>query len=162
MSEIHKQVTQHPRQRCYFCGSEGPIETHHIVPRRHDGSDDETNLVDLCPTCHERLEALYNKRFYESISGENLKNDGTTQENKQHNKNIETVRKTIVMKVKNLSDEYPQTTGAPVTAVKNAVYEQEKERGFIETRSEVERQIEYLVKSEGKLYRPDLSHLASP
>jgi len=67
MSE-HKGVTQHPRQRCYFCGSDGPIQTHHVVPRRYDGSDDEENLVDLCCNCHQRLEKLYDKRFYEEIS----------------------------------------------------------------------------------------------
>jgi len=68
MTDIHKQVTQHPRQRCYFCGSEGPIETHHIVPRRHDGDDHESNLVDLCANCHQRLEALYDKRFFDKIA----------------------------------------------------------------------------------------------
>jgi hypothetical protein len=68
MSEIHKDVVQHPRQRCYFCGSEGPIETHHIVPKRFDGTDSEENLVDLCANCHRRLESLYNKRFYEKMS----------------------------------------------------------------------------------------------
>jgi hypothetical protein len=66
MSE-HKGVTQHPRQLCYFCGSEGPIQTHHIVPQRHGGNDEEENLVDLCPTCHERIERLYDKRFYQRI-----------------------------------------------------------------------------------------------
>jgi len=70
MSDLHKQVNQHPRQRCYFCASEGPIETHHIVPRRYNGSDEDVNLVDLCPTCHERLEALYDDRFYESLGVE--------------------------------------------------------------------------------------------
>lgn len=68
MTEIHKQVTQHPRQRCYFCGSEGPIETHHIVPRRHDGDDHESNLVDVCANCHQRLEALYDQRFFDKIA----------------------------------------------------------------------------------------------
>jgi|GEM_PF-2251550 len=52
-------VRQIGRDTCYFCGSEGPIERHHIVPRRYDGPDEESNLVDLCPTCHERLERLY-------------------------------------------------------------------------------------------------------
>lgn len=47
------------RETCYFCNSEGPLETHHIVPRRYDGSDHSGNLVDLCPTCHKRLEDLY-------------------------------------------------------------------------------------------------------
>lgn len=67
MSEIHKDVVQHPRQRCYFCGSEGPIETHHIVPKRFDGTDNEENLVDLCANCHRRLEKLYDKRFYKKL-----------------------------------------------------------------------------------------------
>lgn len=62
-----KGVTQTPRTNCYFCGSEGPIETHHIAPQQFDGSDDESNLVDLCPTCHERLERLYDKSFYQEL-----------------------------------------------------------------------------------------------
>ena len=53
---------------CYFCGGgEGVLESHHIVPQRFGGSDAGENLVDLCPTCHERLERLYNKRFYRSL-----------------------------------------------------------------------------------------------
>jgi len=68
MSETRKGVTQHPRRNCYFCGSEGPIETHHIIPQRHNGNDDECNLVDLCPTCHERLERLYNDEFFRVVA----------------------------------------------------------------------------------------------
>jgi len=67
MNSNRKHVNQHPRSDCFFCGSEGPIETHHVVPRRFDGSDSSENLVDLCPTCHRRLESLYNARFYESL-----------------------------------------------------------------------------------------------
>jgi len=67
MATNDKDVNQHPRQYCYFCGSEGPIETHHIVPRRHDGSDDDSNLVDVCPTCHQRLEHLYDEGFYREL-----------------------------------------------------------------------------------------------
>jgi len=65
-----KGVTQHPRQLCYFCGSEGPIQTHHIVPQRFNGSDLKENLVDLCPNCHERIERLYDKSFYDSLGVE--------------------------------------------------------------------------------------------
>lgn len=60
----------HPRENCYFCG-EGTreiLETHHVVPRRFDGSDDDENLVDVCPTCHEKLEKLYGPRFYEQLA----------------------------------------------------------------------------------------------
>jgi len=78
MSQEHKQVVQHSRPRCYFCGSEGPIETHHIIPQRHSGSDDENNLVDLCPTCHERLERLYDKKFYKNITEVEMDGDNQT------------------------------------------------------------------------------------
>ena len=81
MSNTRKGVTQHPRQNCYFCGSEGPIETHHIIPQRHGGSDDESNLVDLCPNCHRRLETLYNKRFYDFVSEIDLDSKPTTDDN---------------------------------------------------------------------------------
>lgn len=67
MSDNRKQVAQAGRETCYFCESDGPIESHHIVPRRYDGSDHGSNIVDLCPTCHERLERLYDKEFYAKI-----------------------------------------------------------------------------------------------
>lgn len=56
---------------CYLCerGSD-VIETHHIVPKRFDGSDGEENLVDLCPTCHRKIESLYDKRFYDALGVE--------------------------------------------------------------------------------------------
>jgi len=62
-----KHVTRYPRESCYFCGADGPIETHHIVPRRYNGIDDQINFVDLCSSCHEKLEQLYGRRFYNRI-----------------------------------------------------------------------------------------------
>lgn len=62
-----KRVNTHPRESCYFCESEGPIETHHINPRRYGGSDEDHNLVDLCSNCHNKLEALYNDKTIEKI-----------------------------------------------------------------------------------------------
>jgi len=52
---------------CYFCESTDDIETHHILPQRFNGSDAESNLVDLCHDCHWKLERLYNKEFWEAI-----------------------------------------------------------------------------------------------
>jgi len=52
---------------CYFCESTKNIEEHHIVPQRFDGSDEPTNIVDLCHSCHWKLERLYNKEFWEVI-----------------------------------------------------------------------------------------------
>lgn len=65
MSE--KGIKQTNRDTCYFCGSDGPIQTHHLIPRRFDGSDAIRNLVDLCPTCHQRLERLYDDTFFAAI-----------------------------------------------------------------------------------------------
>lgn len=60
---------QYDRVTCYFCLSEERqiLEEHHIVPRRFDGSDDDENLVRVCPTCHQKLERLYSGRFYREL-----------------------------------------------------------------------------------------------
>jgi len=65
------------RESCYICGE--PVghllETHHIVPRRYDGSDNVENLVDLCPSCHQALEKIYDERFYDRLQNA-FENDG--------------------------------------------------------------------------------------
>jgi len=53
---------------CFFCQESQVLHTHHIVPRRFDGSDDDENLVTVCPNCHSKLEDLYNKRFYKELA----------------------------------------------------------------------------------------------
>lgn len=57
------------RGSCYICDGANAdvLERHHIVPRRFGGSDSADNLVDLCPSCHEVLERLYDKRFYDEL-----------------------------------------------------------------------------------------------
>ena len=39
---------------CALCGNPA-TEAHHIVARRHGGSDDESNLLPACKPCHSRL-----------------------------------------------------------------------------------------------------------
>ncbi len=58
---------QYKRDDCYFCDEddEGILQTHHIVPQRFEGPDTESNLVTVCPTCHRKIESLYDKRFYD-------------------------------------------------------------------------------------------------
>lgn len=53
--------------KCLFCNETQVLHTHHIVPRRHEGSDKEENLVTVCPNCHSKLENLYDDRFYSKI-----------------------------------------------------------------------------------------------
>lgn len=39
--------------KCAGCSAEYPfMEGHHIVPQAEGGSDDPSNVVDLCPNCH--------------------------------------------------------------------------------------------------------------
>lgn len=52
---------------CYFCGATEEIEEHHILPQRFDGSDAESNVVDVCHDCHWKLERLYNKDFWKAL-----------------------------------------------------------------------------------------------
>jgi len=54
---------------CHFCDESEALDRHHIVPRRHGGSDDEENLVTVCPNCHRKLETLYDSRFYDEVMG---------------------------------------------------------------------------------------------
>jgi len=118
MSELHKQVTQHPRQRCYFCGSEGPIETHHIVPSRHGGSDDETNLVDLCPTCHQRLEALYDQRYFGELG---VVNDDADADSDVTSKTQRDRIKALKSAINEIEKEHQE--GAPISAAIEAIIE---------------------------------------
>lgn len=61
---------------CHFCsGGHDVVQKHHIVPRRFDGSDDGENLVELCPTCHRKIESLYDKRFYDELGVEKSPTD---------------------------------------------------------------------------------------
>lgn len=53
--------------RCHFCPRQTDIEAHHIVPQRFNGRDRRENLVGVCERCHKKLEALYDKRFYEKL-----------------------------------------------------------------------------------------------
>jgi len=55
------------KDRCYFCRETECLQEHHVVPRRMGGTDDEENLLTLCPTCHRKVENKYSERFYEQI-----------------------------------------------------------------------------------------------
>lgn len=43
---------------CQYCkgkSKDSKLEVHHIIYRRNGGSDEETNLICLCKTCHDKL-----------------------------------------------------------------------------------------------------------
>ena len=55
--------------RCFICGEDNPhvLEEHHIIPRRHGGSDDPENLVTLCANCHTAVEKLYDDNVFRQL-----------------------------------------------------------------------------------------------
>jgi 5-methylcytosine-specific restriction endonuclease McrA len=69
MSQYRNKVET---DQCYFCPKTTDIEVHHITPQRFNGSDNRENLVALCDKCHNKLEALYDKRFYDEIGVEDV------------------------------------------------------------------------------------------
>lgn len=59
--------------RCQICGDDmgTRLQEHHIVPKRHGGTDSDENLVTLCAGCHQAVERIYDERFF-SIAAANL------------------------------------------------------------------------------------------
>ena len=64
-ANVREYVLERDNHECQICcKKEGykhknnvPLETHHIVPRSQGGSDDPSNLITLCPTCHKKIHA---------------------------------------------------------------------------------------------------------
>jgi hypothetical protein len=50
--EVHAAVLRRDRHRCRNCHNHLDVAVHHIVFRSEGGSNDATNLISLCNTCH--------------------------------------------------------------------------------------------------------------
>lgn len=55
--------------QCFICGirNEKVLETHHLIPGRIGGSDDDENVVKLCRNCHVCVEELYDDDFFKRV-----------------------------------------------------------------------------------------------
>lgn len=55
--------------RCFICAEDNPhvLEEHHIIPRRHGGTDGPDNLVTLCANCHSAIEKLYDDDVFRKL-----------------------------------------------------------------------------------------------
>ena len=53
-------------QHCKGKSKDSKLEVHHIIFRRNNGSDEESNLITLCKTCHDKL---HNDEISIKISG---------------------------------------------------------------------------------------------
>lgn len=150
---------QHRRQDCYFCHEQDThiLEVHHIVPRRHGGSDNPANLVTVCPNCHERLERLYDARFYQLLGigqtdtnsddgGNELTPEMIETGDGEKSDEIETMKDLI----QSIECEHPD--GAPVdTVIKEAV---DMGMGGEMASDEIEK-----LKQKGEAYEPQSGHL---
>jgi HNH endonuclease. len=56
---VEKLIFQEAASRCAFCGetSISTLEIHHIYPLETGGSDEPENLILLCASCHDKVEA---------------------------------------------------------------------------------------------------------
>lgn len=70
---IRKAVVLRDGCKCRRCGvSNGRLEVHHIVPRRHNGSNTLGNLITLCNGCHSLVtgnEGNFESYFQSLING---------------------------------------------------------------------------------------------
>lgn len=57
-SNTKSYVLDRDNYTCQYCkgkSKNSKLEIHHIIFRRNDGSDEESNLICLCKTCHDKL-----------------------------------------------------------------------------------------------------------
>lgn len=150
MTEIENP--QYDRATCYFCLSEETevLEEHHIVPRRYGGGDEPKNMVLLCPTCHRKVERLYDMPFYEELDVE--------QEKEEEEEELEVVTTTSqrdrIMTVLDLIEEVGEEHNgeAPVEIVKRRCFKKGLEP------DKVEEEIDQL-KQKGEVFEPQADTL---
>ena len=71
---IRKKIYERDKWTCQVCGkhcNKKEIQCHHIVPYKNGGSNDSSNLVTLCVSCHAIVEQsldIYNEEFFSFIS----------------------------------------------------------------------------------------------
>lgn len=50
---------------CGYCDDAEKLEFHHFIPKSEGGSDDETNLLTLCFSCHGSIHGMFRKNIKE-------------------------------------------------------------------------------------------------
>ena len=60
---------------CEICGY-GLVDSHHIIPKQFGGTDNDDNLVNLCPNHHRALHTVisYHQQFVEELHPRNSLN----------------------------------------------------------------------------------------
>jgi 5-methylcytosine-specific restriction endonuclease McrA len=63
--ESHRYL-RYRGNKCLLCDNLDHLEVHHIVPQCKGGTDDWTNLVTLCSSCHGVISKYYGSVGWES------------------------------------------------------------------------------------------------
>lgn len=74
-SKAKKECRQLANNTCEFCGATHVrVEAHHVIPAKDGGTNDLTNLVCLCKSCHEKAhnQPLFNEKLLSFITSRNL------------------------------------------------------------------------------------------
>ena len=50
--ELRNVILNRDGHKCCDCGDVNRLQIHHIVERANGGSNEESNLITLCPKCH--------------------------------------------------------------------------------------------------------------
>ena len=64
---IRKRKMDEKKRACYFCNYNKILHRHHIIRKWDGGTNDEENLIDLCPNCHFLIH--YNLYFIQYSNG---------------------------------------------------------------------------------------------
>lgn len=49
---------------CVYCGATSNLEVDHIQPRKHQGSDDPSNLATACAACNQEKGTIHVRAFF--------------------------------------------------------------------------------------------------
>lgn len=69
-TNVRNRLLKERGERCEWCGEEGYVELHHIVPVRAGGTLNDDNCILLCQTCHGKANAEANKKYGLSANGD--------------------------------------------------------------------------------------------
>jgi DNA-directed RNA polymerase subunit RPC12/RpoP len=71
-SRTISKIIKRAKIKCMMCGwDKTSLDIHHIIPRKKNGTDNDDNLICLCPNCHRM--AHENKYDYDELKFNSIK-----------------------------------------------------------------------------------------